>query len=336
MNEKPLITFIVPVYNVGYYLSKCIESILNQSFNKIEIIIIYDKSEDNSLNICMCYVSKYKNVRLIHGNGGGCGAARNLGINAASGDFIIFADSDDYVSRDLCATVFPYLNDPKIDFINFGYCFVNDDGKTIVNKQHFLHQSMHGADILRNSFLDIDINPVPWNKVIRKSLISNNNILFPETEEWEDVLFTRMVSFYSRNTLFIPVTLYYALIRENSRSRVFFENSFKNGIKLLQFERNFLIKNNCLEKYSNYYECHYLKILTFFYVKLGFQKHSFKQFINIFYVLKNSNYFIYLENPAAVSLLPLKYRLILLFSKTPKLLWILINFINLIKLIKVY
>jgi glycosyltransferase involved in cell wall biosynthesis len=336
MNRKPLITFIVPVYDVEDYLSKCIESILYQSFHDIEIILIYDKSEDNSLNICMYYVSKYNNIRLIYGNGKGCGAARNLGINASNGDFIIFSDSDDYLSRDLCATVLPYLNDQKIDFINFGYCFVNNDGKIIVNKQNFLHKSMHGIEIFKNSFLDVDINPVPWNKVIRKSLITNNNILFPETEEWEDVLFTRMISFYSRNTLFIPMSLYYALIRENSRSRSFSENFFKNGIKLLQIEQNFLIKNNCLERFSNYYESHYLKILTFFFVKLGFQKNSFKQFINIFYLLKNSNYFIYLKNPSAVSLLPLKYRLILLFSKTPKLLWILINFINLIKTIKVY
>lgn len=97
---EDLVTVIIPVYNVEKYLERCIESVINQSYRKIEIILIDDGSEDNSTRICKEYTNKDNRIRFMHQENKGVSAARNLGIDSATGKYICFVDSDDYVKKD--------------------------------------------------------------------------------------------------------------------------------------------------------------------------------------------------------------------------------------------
>ena len=102
----PVLSIIIPIYNADAYLVRCIESILNQSFEDFELILVNDGSSDNSGNICDKYASLDSRIRVIHKINQGVSAARNDGLNNAHGKYVMFADSDDYVDKDWCKVLY--------------------------------------------------------------------------------------------------------------------------------------------------------------------------------------------------------------------------------------
>ena len=110
-NNKPTISVIVPVYKVEKYIRKCIDSILNQTYQNIEVILVDDGSPDNCGKICDEYAYLDKRVRVIHKKNGGLGSARNVGLGLAKGQYIMFVDSDDYLTKDSIGTVLKAIVD---------------------------------------------------------------------------------------------------------------------------------------------------------------------------------------------------------------------------------
>ena len=98
--RNSIISVIIPVYNVEKYLSRCIESVLNQTYRNLEIIIVDDGSTDDSLNICRRYEKKDKRIKVIHQDNGGLSSARNKGLMNSTGEYISFVDSDDWLHPD--------------------------------------------------------------------------------------------------------------------------------------------------------------------------------------------------------------------------------------------
>lgn len=122
MNMIPLVSVVIPVYNVEKYLGRCLDSVLAQDYNNIELICVDDCSTDNSLSILRKYESQYANIRVLSSNeNGGLGAARDLGLANVSGSYVLFIDSDDYISSDYVST---YLNalESDTDIVVGGYC----------------------------------------------------------------------------------------------------------------------------------------------------------------------------------------------------------------------
>ena len=101
-NHNSKISIIVPVYNVEHELSRCVDSILNQSYTNIEVILVDDGSTDRCPSICDAFVMKDRRVRVIHKPNGGLSSARNAGLREASGEWILYVDSDDYILNDSC------------------------------------------------------------------------------------------------------------------------------------------------------------------------------------------------------------------------------------------
>ena len=97
MNDQILISIIVPIYNADKYLLTCIESILNQTYRRFELLLINDGSSDNSMNICELYLEKDQRVKLFHNNNSGVSSARNLGLHYAEGDWITCVDADEWI-----------------------------------------------------------------------------------------------------------------------------------------------------------------------------------------------------------------------------------------------
>lgn len=131
MKEESLISIIVPIYNAEHYLSKTINSIINQSYRNIEIILVNDGSTDESKKICEAYVKFDNRIRLINKQNGGVSSARNLGIDNSSGEFIGFVDSDDYIDSLMFEKLFESIIEHEADIAECGYYIVKGNGEII-------------------------------------------------------------------------------------------------------------------------------------------------------------------------------------------------------------
>ena len=122
------ISVIIPVYNVKAYLEKCVESVVNQDFSDYEIILIDDGSSDGSENLCDRLGEKYPEIKVIHQENKGQGGARNTGIENASGEYLLFVDSDDYIKEDALSFLYKTATENGSDIVSFGMDFVEEDG----------------------------------------------------------------------------------------------------------------------------------------------------------------------------------------------------------------
>ena len=131
--NKPIISVIVPVFNAEKYLSRCIESILRQTYKNIEIILIDDGSSDKSGDICDDYANKYGNIASYHQRNQGQGAARNYGLDKCHGDYIGFIDSDDYIALDMYEYLYGLIIENRADCASISFKFTIDDREKLIN-----------------------------------------------------------------------------------------------------------------------------------------------------------------------------------------------------------
>lgn len=181
----PELSVIIPVYNVEKYLRECLDSVVNQTFKDIEIILIDDGSTDKSLDICKEYAQKDNRIKIIRQENKGLSAARNTGLNAANGEYIAFVDSDDYIDTTAYEIALAHINEADIVFFgieNFGeklsdpaqedYCKLKYEGKVLPDNE-----------IRRSS------NCFAWNKIFKKSIIDKYSIRFADGFKYEDAGF---------------------------------------------------------------------------------------------------------------------------------------------------
>lgn len=133
---KPLISVVVPVFNVEQYLEKCIESILHQTYPNIEIIMVDDGSTDNSGRICDEYCNQYDNCHVIHKNNEGLGMARNTGLEHIRGEYVTFCDSDDWLDPELVEKLYESIETNKTEFCKSGFRHVQNSGKIEVETKY--------------------------------------------------------------------------------------------------------------------------------------------------------------------------------------------------------
>lgn len=201
-----MLSIIIPVYNVEKYLGNCIDSILNQSSNDWELILVDDGSTDLSGVICDEYAKKNDRIRVIHKQNNGASAARNVGISLANGDLISFVDADDIVSPLYCQTIVDSMNDT--DLLYFGNrCF----GLGMCEEEHSpVACSVQGSLEVEKALLqlkqcsDFEYFGYTWNKCFSRDIIVRNDICFEEGLSYrEDDLFT---SQYCRHISSMSVT----------------------------------------------------------------------------------------------------------------------------------
>lgn len=182
------VSVIVPVYNVERYLDKCLDSLAHQTLKDIEIIIVNDGSPDHSEDIIKKYTKKYQNFKYYKKENGGLSSARNYGIKYASGDYIAFLDSDDYVKYDMYEKMYLKAVSNNYDLVvcDINYLYPN---KTIRVSSGIKEDTQN----IKKAYLTI--HPAAWNKLFKKELF-NNNIYFKEGIWFEDVEFIyRMLPF---------------------------------------------------------------------------------------------------------------------------------------------
>ncbi len=208
---------IVPVYNVKDYLSKCVESILNQDVTDYELLLVDDGSTDESGVLCdkICEKHPEKNIRVIHQENMGLGGARNTGIAAAQGEYLFFVDSDDSITEDALQKSSDYLEEhPDTDILVFDNLKVDEQGNVIYTNKTLQATTAYASIFEDKKLLLTDHSSC--NKIIRKTLFTENDIYFPKRLWFEDLATIIRLYPHAKKIGYIPEAFYLYLQREGS------------------------------------------------------------------------------------------------------------------------
>lgn len=211
MKEK--VSIIVPVYNMGTKLHRCLESVMKQTYSNTEVILVNDGSTDNSYEECLAIQQLYPQVRVIHQENQGSGPARNTGIRASSGEYLYFPDADDYVEPNAIELLVDAMEGGKYDLIVFGFKNIGTDGRLKYAKD-YKPKVMKGIDVRQDYSPHIPydsewgIQGAPWNKFFRSEIVKKYDISFPPLRRHQDEGFIARYVTHIEDVRFIPDVLY--------------------------------------------------------------------------------------------------------------------------------
>ena len=207
----PLISVIVPVYNVEKYLDACVESIVNQTYKELEIILVDDGSPDRCPEMCDEWAKKDSRIKVIHKENGGGAQARNVGLDVATGEYIAFVDSDDIIHQEMYSTLFSFLDRNNCDIVECSYTTVLPFESSLSNnlisffdKKNSLRENINGKHCVQ----------LIWNKLYKRETIGD--IRFTPGKLIDDEFFTYKVFGNSNKTAVIDSKLYYYRQQEDS------------------------------------------------------------------------------------------------------------------------
>lgn len=225
------LSIIIPMYNASQYIERCINSIYHQGLNvnEFEVIVINDGSTDNSLEIVKDYFTSYKNIRFFSQKNSGQGAARNLGIKHATGEYILFLDSDDFLLPQSINKILSIVKHVSCDVINFLMEVELPTGN--VKESYLYHYDYDkiysGKELLLRTGINIGS---ACSSLYKRSFILQNNIFFPVDMKHEDVFFSYQIYTFASRVIFTKTYAYYYCWHPDSTDR---NKSYEN-LKLLQ------------------------------------------------------------------------------------------------------
>lgn len=262
------VSIIIPVYNVEKNLSKCVESIINQTYKNIEIILINDGSTDTSSKIIEEYSKKDKRIIVINEKNKGPSAARNAGLKIATGEYVTFIDADDYIDSEMVENIVRVFKESKCDVVRSNYTYTydnkekknNENLKGIADKLYILTNNRE--KLIKKIFLG-EIQSYSWTLAIRRNILEKNNIYFSEDVPFmEDIVFLVKLIFFIDNIFFVNKT-YYHYYQNNSNSLT---KNYKNYVRNMN---NILIVKKKIESIllNNLKEAdEYIKIINTIYI----------------------------------------------------------------------
>lgn len=181
---------VIPVYKVEEYLDQCVQSVLNQTYRHLEVILVDDGSPDRCGEMCDQWAQKDERIRVIHQENGGAAAARNNGIRHATGDYVIFLDSDDWwLSNDVLMLIARLLSETPVDVLNFNFQKIFDGGLGTAYFLESIPTSVHAENLSYLITNDLLVSGA-WNKVIRLPLLKQYQLYFREGITSEDIDWT--------------------------------------------------------------------------------------------------------------------------------------------------
>ena len=208
----PKISVIIPVYKSEKYLEKCLDSLIKQTLNDIEIIIINDGSPDNSQEIIDRYKGRYpERIKSFVQVNKGQAAARNIGLQFAAGEYIAFVDSDDYVELNAYKTAYEYAKETDLDIVCFGMCEVKGEDRVLLDYRYVTTEVPKLSYILNETS--------PCNKIIKRSIFVDNALKFTEKRIYEDLELIPQLALYTDKIGFMDDCLYNYVIRQGSTMR---------------------------------------------------------------------------------------------------------------------
>lgn len=215
-----MISVIVPVYKVEPYLNQCVESILCQTYSDLEILLIDDGSPDRCGQICDDYEKQDSRVKVFHTENHGLSAARNFGLQYATGEYIGFIDSDDWIKPEMYEVLFRRLHEAEYDIIVCGYDTISDKKSSEWKPMEMAYDH----DEALTSLIDEKINNAVWNKLYSKELLQRSivhGVLFPEGKNYEDVAAMYRIVDNAKSVAMISEVLYHYRIRSGSITKTY-------------------------------------------------------------------------------------------------------------------
>lgn len=210
---NPILTVVIPVYNVEKYLKRCIDSILVQEWKNYNILLVDDGSTDNSPQICEDYAKAYDIISVIHKENGGLSEARNTGISNAEGEYVYFLDSDDWIEPNTFSDLAEVIESDQYDIISFNPEFVKSE-HDIIKSDSKRTKRLTGKETLIDMFSYGFITGFATDKIYRKALFTKNTIQFPVGKYYED-LGTNYKLFLAAKKVYATNQKYYHYLIDN-------------------------------------------------------------------------------------------------------------------------
>lgn len=255
--QHPLISIIVPIYEVEKYLSKCINSIVKQTYTNLEIILVDDGSPDNCPDICDEWGQRDARIRIIHKKNGGLSDARNAGIALANGEYISFVDGDDWLKPEFLEILFALLERENADIAEGGVSYFNEEGKCIRERCYSEKiKALNKIDALRALVKDEGLYQTVWNKLYRRKVLEG--IPFKKGKYNEDDFWTYQIFDRAEKLVVTSDKLYCYLQRESSIMGTGYQIKRLDGLEARLKRMEYLQKYKELADFTKariFYDC---------------------------------------------------------------------------------
>lgn len=323
MKEK--VSIIIPVYNSERTLERCLDSVINQTYKNIEILIVNDGSKDKSLEIMKEYQKKDNRIMVINQENKGVSGARNAGLDKATGEYVTFIDSDDYIKANLIKDTIEMFNRYNCDVVRNNYELAYKDGNTKYRKELYEENEILSINekkekLIKNILLG-KVQSYSWLLTIKKEILDKNSLKFDEDIFFmEDIVFLIRLIFFIKNIYFVSEPKYYYYqSNENSLtkdSKKYIKNI--NNILIMKKRLEKILKNNIYGPES------YVKIINTIYLNgiIGYLKiavrnsKNYKEILDQLKEIRESQEIEEMLNNKSLNLLELHFRIyILLYEK---------------------
>ena len=236
-----LISVIIPIYNTEKYLEECIKSVVNQSYENLDIILVNDGSTDNSKEICDKWAEKDSRIRLINQNNMGAAMAKNVGLNNIKGDLFMILDSDDLLHKNNIEILCNCMKKEKSDIIEAFYTTIYEEFKNIDIHKNSQKESFNTENALKELIISRKFHQTPWNKLYKTELLKD--IRFPKDKYIDDEYWTYKLFANAKKITWINKVLYYYRQHEESTMGRMYSIKRLDAIDALYDRYKFMQKN---------------------------------------------------------------------------------------------
>lgn len=266
------ISIIVPVYNVEKYLQRCMESLIEQKDVHLEILLIDDGSVDASGIICDEFADTYADVKVIHKENEGLGLTRNRGIREATGEYILFVDSDDFLQKNILYSLYDYVKMKNSDVCFFMRNLVDRKGNVTVSREKFPEQTVENKRLISLCFgepLKKDLYTVgaAWKAIYRREFLQQHKLYFLSERDYlsEDYIFSAELCSYNPKVSFYEEPIYFYCDNEGSLTNSYRRDRWEKAVKLFDKLNETALKH-CLgeEAYNRNYNNFLINLLVSF------------------------------------------------------------------------
>ena len=318
--RNPKVSVVIPVYNAALYLKKALNSLLNQTYKNIEIVLINDGSTDNSLNVIRSYQKLYHNIKVVNQKNFGPGVARNRGIEISSGTYLMFLDADDFFEESYCAEAVNLMKNSHSNFSCFGANFFNNRGY-VHSSFSYKNECLEGDKILKSFLRGRKIKSVVWNKIYLKSFLDEFNIRFNSNQVNEDSLFVLKAASHANKINISPKILYnHRSVNALSYANSISHQHFKSTLDVIASENKYLEQFNLLNINKLDFDIHTAKIFTHMLYLGAISNININYYIDCANIILRSELWLSLAQER-FWLLPFGIKLRIFISSWPRILW---------------
>jgi len=262
-DKNPLTTVIIPAYNSESSIEKCLDSLATQTYSHFEVIVVNDGSTDKTEEICKKFIARYSFIRTINQRNKGVSEARNSGLAAAKGDYIVFVDSDDYVKPEYLETLVEVVLNSSADIGVCNYLRVSDGNCELASKSS--PKLFGNFEAIRDIFSERSLcEVVLWNKIYNIKLFKDNNIIFPSGKINEDDAVMYKLFYYSNKIAYDNRALYYYVQRHGSIMHNGYSSEYLDIFETLSETKRWLEELDIpvLREFNSYQLSTYINIIN--------------------------------------------------------------------------